>query len=161
MKKMLDEQKGLLKNVFVKMLETTAEIMRFQLSMAKDKKSKDGINGIIDKCYKAIEIVKGIEHYEILVSLYNSFVCKRENFFATICATISKDGLIEKWDKTEEGFKEFLELEKQGIEQTDKEEKEKMEVAKKIKEAREQGKKVELIYDKGKIKPVIVNETLN
>lgn len=161
MRKTLDEQKGLLKNVFVKMLETTAEIMRFQLSMAKDKKSKDGMNGIIDKCYKAIEIVKGIEHYEILVSLYNSFICKRENFFATICATISKDGLIEKWDKTEEGFKEFIELEKQAIEQTDKEEKEKMETAKIIKEARAQGKKVELMYKDGKVKPVVVNETLN
>ena len=161
MKDTITEQKGLLKNVFVKMLETTSEIMRFQLSMAKDKKSKDGINGIIDKCYKAIEIVKGIKHYEILVSLYNSFICKRENFFVCICGTIAKEGLIEKWDKTEEGFKEFIELEKQGIEQTDKEDKEKMEIAKKIKEAREQGKKVELIYDKGKIKPVIVNETLN
>jgi hypothetical protein len=143
------------------MLETNIEIMRFQLSMAKSKKDKDGINEIIDKSHNAIEIVKGIDHYEILVSLYNSFVCRRENFFVCICGTIAKEGLIEKWDKTEDGFKEFLELEKQAIEQTDKEEKEKMETAKIIKEAKAQGKKVELIYDKGKIRPVVVNETLN
>lgn len=157
----LDEQKKLLKNVFVKMLEATAEIMRFQLSMAKSKKDKDNINGIIDKCHNAIEIVNGIEHYEILVSLYNSFVCCRENFFVCICGTIAKEGLIERWDKTEDGFNEFLELEKQAIEQTDKEEKEKMETAKIIQEARAQGKKVELMYKDGKVKPVVVNETLN
>lgn len=160
-KNKVDVQKDLLKNIFIKMLETNIAIMEFQYTMTKRGKERVGIKSIIDKSKNAIEIVCGIKHYEILVSLYNSFVNRREVFFATICATINKKDTIEKWDNSEEGFNEFLELERKAIEQTDIEEQEMRKNVETIKKAKEEGKKVELLYVDGKVKPVVVSEKPN
>lgn len=157
----INVQKNLLKEIFIKVLETNLAIMRFQLSLTKVKKEQQGIQDIINKSEKAMQIINDIDHYEILVSLYNTFICHRETFFVTICATINKENTIEKWDKSEEGFQEFLELEQKAIEKNDQEIKEKMETAKIIKDAKAQGKKVELMYIDGKVKPVIVEEKPN
>jgi hypothetical protein len=154
-------QKEMLKEIFIKMIETNKAIMDFQYTLAKRGKERQAIREIIDKSTSAIDIIKGIDHYEILVSLYNSFINKRETFFVTLVATINRKDTIEKWDKSEEGFKEFLELEEKAIAQSDIEEKELKEKVEIIKKAKEEGKKVELMYIDGKVKPVVVNEKPN
>lgn len=155
----LNVQKDLMKNIFVKMLESNIAIMEFQLTLIKEEEQQKGIKDIIKKSKKAIDIIKKVKHYELLVSLYNSFVNRKETYFVALCGTISS-GKIKKWD-SEKGFKEFLEEEAQAIEKYDKEMAEKIRQNDAIKKAKEEGKKVEMMYVDGKIKPVIVNEKPN
>lgn len=156
----LNVQKEKMVEIFVKMLETNKAILEFQLTLLTKEEHIKNIKKIIKKTTKAIEIIKGISHYEILVSLYNSFVNKRETYFIALYGTIMSKK-IQHWDKTKKGFKEFLEEEKKAIEQFDNEMEEKRKTQEIIKKAKEEGKKVELMYIDGKIKPVVVNEKPN
>lgn len=156
----LDVQKERLKQVFIKLLETNVEIMRFQAALTDKKEEKKGLLEIAKKSQKAIEIIKGIEHLEILISLYNMYVNKKETYFISIYATITSKHL-KRWDKTKKGFKEFQRLEKEAIEDYNKKQEESRKKAEEIKKAQEEGKKVQMIYKDGKIVPIIVEEKPN
>ena len=155
--KKINVQKECLKKIFVKMIETNIAIIEFQLTLTDKKEEIKGLKNIIKRSNRAIDIVNGIDHYEILVSLYNAFINRKEPYFVSLVCTIDKK-LINKWDKTEKGFKEFLKLEEESIAKSKEEEEENKKTAEIIKKAKAEGKKVEMMYVDGKIKPVVVND---
>ena len=155
--KKLNVQKEGLKKIFVKMIATNIAIIEFQLTLTTKKEEIEGLKNIIKRSNRAIDIVNNIDHYEILISLYNAFINRKEPYFVSLVCTIDRK-IINKWDKTEKGFQEFLEEENKAIEKTTEEELEKRKTAEYIQKARAEGKKVEMMYVDGKIKPVIVNE---
>lgn len=157
----LSVQKARLKHVFVRLLETEKAIMCFQLTLATETEHIKGIKKIIKDCDKAIEIINGIVHYEILVSLYNAFVNGKESYYVMISSTINSKKKVVHWDKSKKGFQEFLQLEEQARAQSQKDYEEKLEQQKIIQKAKEEGKKIEMIFQDGKLKPIIVGEEEN
>ena len=157
----LDVQKARLKSVFVRLLETEKAILEFQLTLATEEKHIKGIKKIIKDVEKSIEIINGIVHYEILVSLYNAFVNGKESYYVMLSSTIVNKNKVNHWDKTKKGFQEFIKLEEEANAQSQKDYEEKLEQQKLIKKAQEEGKKVEMILDNGKLKPIIVGDKPN
>lgn len=157
----LDVQKEHLKHIFVDMIVTNIDIMQFQMTTTTKKEEKQGLKKWIKLSEKAIEIIHSVDHYEILVSLYNSFVNKKELYFLTLVNSVVDKNTITKWDKSEKGFKEFLKKEQQAIAQSKQEAKENQDNIEFIRKAKEQGKKVEMLFKDGKLKPVIVEEKSN
>lgn len=155
----IEVQKEYLKQIFVEMLNTNIAIMRFQITMTSKEEERKGLENIVTNTKKAIEIVKGIKHYEILVSLYNRYVNMKEVYFISLCGTILNEKTT-YWD-TNKGFKEFIEEENKAIEEYNKQAKEKQEQIATIRKAKEEGKKVEMLFKGGKIQPVIVEEKPN
>ena len=160
-KNKLDIQKERLKKLFVGMMETTIDVLNFQMTLAKEQKDISGIKKLIRTTTKAIDIIKNVQHYEILVSLYNSFVNGKETYFVAMTRTIVSKNTITKWDKSERGFKLFKELEKEAIAKSEKELEEKRKENEMLEQAKKEGKKVELLYKDGKVKRVIVEEKTN
>lgn len=157
-KSKVDVQKTRLKSIFLDMLRTNISIMQFQLTLTDDPKDKKGLKKFIKDSEKAIEIVTSITHYEILVSLYNTFLYGKETYFATLCKTINNKNTIVKWDRTEKGFKLFQKLESDAKARSKEEYEKKLKEQEMIKKAREEGKKVEMVYVDGKLQPRIVEE---
>ena len=157
----LDVQKRKLKTVFTDMLLTNIAIMEFQLTLTSDDKDIKGLKKFIKDSKKAIEIVTSITHYEILVSLYNTFLNGKETYFVTLCKTINNKATIVKWDRTEKGFKLFLELENQAKAKSKEEYEKRLAEQETIRKAKEEGKKVEMVYVDGKLQPRIVEEKKN
>ena len=157
----LSVQKARLKHVFVRLLETEQAIMCFQLTLATEPEHIKGIKKIIKDCDKAIETINSIVHYEILVSLYNAFVNGKESFYVMLSSTINSKKKVIHWDKTKKGFQEFIALEEQAKAQTQKELDERLEQQKLIQKAKEEGKKIEMIFQDGKLKPIIVDKPSN
>ena len=157
----IDVQKERLKTLFRALIDTNIAIMRFQLTLTSDKNDIKGLKKFIKDSEKAQEIVTNITHYEILVSLYNTFISGKETYFATLVKTINNKSTIVKWDRTQKGFKLFLELENQAKAKSQEEYTKRLEQQEMIKKAKEQGKKVEMVYVDGKLQPRIVEEKSN
>lgn len=160
-KEKLDVQRRRLKTIFVNMLLTNIAIMDFQLTLTDDPNEQKGLKRFIKESKTAIEIIGGVKHYEILVSLYNTFLNGKETYFATLCKTINNKETIKKWDRSEKGFKLFLELENQAKAKSKEEYEKKLAEQEMIKKAKEEGKKVEMVFVDGKLKPRIVEEKAN
>lgn len=157
----ITKQKELLKKIFTRMLETNIEIMKFQMTLAKTSEELKGLKNFVKQSEKAIKIVQGVNHYEILVSLYNTFVNGKETYFMTLCKTINRKDTILKWDRTEKGFKLFLQLESEAKAKSKEEYEKKLAQKEMIKKAKEEGKKIEMVYVNGKLEPQIVEEPLS
>jgi hypothetical protein len=157
----IDVQKERLKTLFRSLIDTNIAIMRFQLTLTSDKNDIKGLKKFIKDSEKALEIVTSITHYEILVSLYNTFISGKETYFATLVKTINNKNTIVKWDRTQKGFKLFQELENQAKAKSQEEYTKRLEQQEMIKKAKEQGKKVEMVYVDGKLQPRIVEEKSN
>lgn len=157
----LDVQKRRLKTIFTDMLLTNIAIMEFQLTLTDKEEDKKGLKRFIKESKKAIEIINSVSHYEILVSLYNTFLNGKEVYFASLCKTINNKATIVKWDRTEKGFKLFLELENQAKAKSQEEYNKRLEQQEMIKKAKEEGKKVEMVLVDGKLQPRIVEEKTN
>ena len=159
-KNKMEVQKAQLKEVFVKLLETNAEIMKFQATLTNVAKEKKGLLSLAKKSEKAIEIVRNVDHFEILISLYNMYINKKETYFISFYTAIrSKE--MKKWDKTKKGFQEFQRLEQQAIDEYNKKVKESEKQTELIKKAQKEGKKVQMVYKDGKITPVIIEDKPN
>ena len=154
----LTVQKARLKHVFVQLLETEKAIMHFQLTLTSEKEHVKGIKKVIKDCDKAIEIINGVVHYEILVSLYNAFINGKESFYVMLSSTINSKNKVNHWDKTKKGFQEFIKLEQEAKAQSQKDYEERLEQQKIIQKAKAEGKKIEMIFQDGKLKPIIVGE---
>ena len=154
----LDVQKERLKAIFRGMLTTNMAIMVFQLTLTDDPNEQKGLKKFIRDSEKAIKIIDGIVHYEILVSLYNTFLNGKETYFTTLCKTINNKNTIVKWDRTEKGFKLFQKLESDARAKSKEEYEKKLAQQEMIKKAKEEGKKVEMVYVDGKLQPRIVEE---
>lgn len=158
--KKLEVQKEKLKDVFVSLLDSNIAILEFQKSLTNVDKERKGLSNLIKKSEHAKGIIRAINHYEILISLYNMYINRKETYFISICGSICSKQL-QKWDKSEKGFKEFLKLEQEAIDDYNKKLEEKKRQTETIKKAREEGKKVEMMYKDGKITPVVVEDKPN
>ena len=157
----LDVQKQRLKTIFTDMLLTNIAIMEFQLTLTDKEEDKKGLKRFIKESKKAIVIINSVVHYEILVSLYNTFLNGKEVYFTSLCKIINNKTTIVKWDRTEKGFKLFLELENQAKAKSQEEYNKRLEQQEMIKKAKEEGKKVEMVLIDGKLQPRIVEEKTN
>ena len=157
----LDVQKQRLKSVFASLLDSEIAIMNFQLTLASEEEHIKGIKKVIRDSEKAKRIIYGIVHYEILVSLYNAFVNGKESFYVMLSSTINSKNKVTYWDRTKKGFQEFIALEEMAKAQTQKELDERLEQQKLIQKAKEEGKKIEMIFQDGKLKPIIVDKPSN
>lgn len=147
-----------LKAIFTKMLETNIEIMNFQITLTKKEDEIRGLKKFIRYTKKAIDIVNSVKHQDILISLYNAFLNGKETYFMSLVRTVNNKDTITKWDKSEKGYKEFLKLEEEARAKSKEEYEKKLAEQKAIQEARASGKKVEMVYENGKLTPRIVEE---
>lgn len=157
----LNVQKERLKAVFNRLLDTEIAIMQFQLTLASEDEHIKGIKKVIKDSEKAKKIVTSITHYEILVSLYNAFVNGKESFYVMFSATINAKNKVTYWDRTKKGFQEFVALEQQAKAQSQKDYEERLKQQEIIKKAQEEGKKIEMVFQDGKLKPIVVEEKSN
>lgn len=157
----VENQKKHLKKIFVSMLETNIAIMKLQITLTDKPEDIKGLKGFIKQSEKAIDIINSVVHYEILISLYNTFINSKETYFVALCKTINNKKTIVRWDRSEKGFKEFISLEAEAKAKSKQEYENKLKEKQMIEEARQQGKKVEMVYVDGKLKPRIVEEEIN
>ena len=157
----LDVQKQRLKSVFLSLLEAEISIMRFQLTLASEEEHIKGIKKVIKDSEKAKNIVTSITHYEILVSLYNAFVNGKESYYVLLSSTINSKNKVTYWDRTKKGFQEFVRLEQEAKAQSQKDYEERLKQQDIIKKAQEEGKKIEMVFQDGKLKPIVVEEKSN
>ena len=157
----VDVQFNKIKKVFIKLLESNIAILEFQATLTNNEDEKLGLDRWVDQSKKGINIIQRVKHYDILISLYNMYVNNKESFYVSLCNSITHESTIQHWDKTEKGYKEFLEMERAAREDYANDMKEKKENLDFIAKARKEGKKVEMLYKDGKIKPVIVEEGTN
>lgn len=157
----LDKQKEKMKNIFYRMIDTNIAIMEFQTTLTDKKEEVKGLKHFIKESEKAKKIIESINHNEILASLYNSFINQKEVYFLTCVRTITNKNTIVKWDRTEKGFKEFLEMEKNARIKSEQEAKEVAERQALIEKAKKEGKKIEMVFVDGKLQPTIVDNKTN
>jgi len=143
-----------IKNILINLLKTEISLMEYQRKLSVSDKEKYVCSKAIKQAKHSIEVVKGIKHSEILLSLYNVFIKHNVRLFATAGAIIGSKQTL-KWDNTEEGFKEFLELESEAIAQHKKEKEEKEHDREVIRLAKEQGKQIEFVLIDKKLRPVV------
>lgn len=159
MKSKAQNQINTLKRIFVKMLETSIEIMNFQLTLTDKPEEKRGLKKFIKEEQKAIALINSVKHYEILVSLYNSYINGKESYFVSLCRIINNKDTIKVWDKDEKGFQKFIDLENEARAKTKEEYEKKLAEQERIKQAKAEGKKVEMVLENGKLTPRIVEES--
>lgn len=151
-------QKGKLKSVISMLLATEIALFEFEYTLMDNEQDKQACKKLISESKKAQEIVYKVKHVEILTSIFNTFLGNRETYFIGLSHSIVKN--VRKWD-TQKGFKEFLLLEKQAREQHQSEQQERENYQKIIEQAKKEGKKVEMIFENGKIKPIVVEPPKN
>lgn len=154
-------QKQKLKSVFNNLLNTTKEILSFQLTLTQKEEEIKGIKKLIKRCDKAKEIIDSVNHIEILVSLYNSFIAHKENYYVLLSSTITSKNTITRWDRTQKGFQEFMKMENEARAKSKEEYERKTKQQEMIRQAQAQGQKVEFAYKDGKLEPTIVSEKAN
>lgn len=146
-------QKQIVK-ILTKLLETNIEIMTFYKHLAVDDKSKRTCSKSIRQSKKAIEKLPHVQHLEILVSIYNALIGGKEFVFVSGASLICSKN-FDYWDKTEKGFKEFIELEHQAKVEQEQKLKEQHEKEIALKKAKEEGKDIEHILVDGKIQTLV------
>lgn len=157
----INVQKSLLKSIFTTMLETNIEIMKFQITMTDKEEERKGLKKYISETKKAIKVIFEVRHYEILISLYNTFLNGKETYFMALCKTINDKKTISRWDKSEKGFQEFLKLEAEAKAKSKEEYEKRLKDREMIIKAKQEGKKVEMVLENGKLQPRIVEEKPN
>lgn len=153
----VENRKKFLARILIKLLECNISLMSYYHEIATDTSSKRVCSKSIRLSKKAIEEVPHIKHVEILQSLYNTLISGKENVFALSGSLITSKQL-QKWDKTEKGFQEFIAIEKEQREKYEQAMKEREENARIIEKAKKEGKKIEMAFIDGKPKPVIIEE---
>ena len=157
----LDVQKNRLKKLFADILNVNIDIMCFQLTFTDKEEEIKGLKKLIRESEKARDLIYSVCHYEILVSLYNTFINGKETFFVSLVKTINRKDTIVKWDRTKKGFDLFLKLESEARAKSKEEYEKKLAKQEMIKKAKEEGKKIEMVYIDGKLEPHIVEEKSN
>ena len=158
MKNKEELQRKSITTIIRKVLETNIELMTYYKHLATDENSKRVCSKSIRQTKKALEKLPHVKHLEILVSIYNTIISGKESVFV-LGGTLICSKQFDRWDKTEKGFKEFLEIEKDNKEQQRQKAEEQEITREKIRLAKEQGKKVEMVYQDGKVVPVIKENT--
>ena len=124
-------------------------------AIAITQKDKKVCNKSISESKVAIDRLYEIEHVEILEYLFNGFIGGKESMFFLLGSVINSEK-FKCYDK--DNFDDFLEMVKNEKEKALEKSKKQQEMANAIKLAKEQGKKVEMVYENGEMKPVIVDD---
>lgn len=120
------------------------------------------LNKSIRDSNKALEKVNKIVHIEILRDVYGSMVGQMHGYLmlggTLICST-----QLERFDKTEKGFKKYKLIQEENKKATEQKIKQRNEYIESVKKAKEQGKKVEMMYDPTtkSMRPVIMESKEN
>ena len=157
----LDVQKVKLKRLFCSIIDTNVNVMDFQLTLTDKEEEIKGLKHFIKESKKAKEIINSVVHFEILASLYNSFLNGKESYFLSFVRTVIRKDTIVKWDRTKKGFIEFQQKEIEARAKSEQEIKDKMAMQEMIRKAKEEGKKIEMVYVDGKLQPTIVEDKAN
>lgn len=157
----LDVQKVKLKRLFCSIIDTNINVMDFQLTLTDKTEEIKGLKHFIKESKKAKEIINSVVHFEILASLYNSFLNGKESYFLSLVRTVNSKDTIVKWDRTKKGFKDFQQKELEARAKSEQELKDKMAMQEMIRKAKEEGKKIEMVYVDGKLQPTIVEDKAN
>ena len=114
----------------------------------------------IQQSKKAMLKVEKIKHIEILRAIYGDIIGQLSGQLM-LGGTLICSKQLEKWDKNEKSFQEFLELQKENAKIYAEKIKEKQESMEIMKKAKEQGKKIEMMVDPitKKVKPVVVENS--
>lgn len=148
-----------LKVIICKMINVAESIVLFQKENDNDPNHRKTYDKLLRHCNSAFHLVCNCQHIEILASIYNSFVSGKEQFYIVLTESIYKN--VKKWDTTKKGFEEFLELDRQAREQYQEEFDERTRQQEMIKKAREEGKKIDFVFENGKLTPVVLEENKN
>lgn len=138
------------------MISVARDIVVFQQANDDDPSHKKTYAKLLRHCDKAEKLVWNCYHIEILASLYNSFVSGKEQYYIILVESIFKN--VEKWDKTKKGFEIFLALDQEARDKFNSEKEEREKQMEMIKKAREEGKKIDFVFQNGKLTPVILEE---
>lgn len=157
----LDVQKVKLKRLFCSIIDTNINVMDFQLTLTDKEEEIKGLKHFIKESKKAKEIINSVVHFEILSSLYNSFLNGKETYFLSFVRVVNKKDTVVKWDRTKKGFKEFQQKEIEARAKSEQELKDKMTMQETIRKAKEEGKKIEFSLVDGKLQPTIVEDKAN
>lgn len=147
--------------IIQKYLETGKSLMEYLKAVAPTRKAKYACNKSINKIDEAIVHLRQIKHIEVLEHLYSMFIGNGVIAYS-ISGGIVVSKEMQKWD-TDDGIHELIEL----IEENRKKQEEKLKVQEEnrkiVEQAKREGKKVEMVYDKGtkSVKPMIVEENNN
>lgn len=133
-------------NILLKLMECGIEIATMRKNLTDNPQAKKTCEKAIREFKKAIRYLPSIRHEDIINSLYNSLVVKNEIWFFYFAPTINHKN-TRYWDTTENGYKEFLELEKEAKEIAKAKHEEQMKQAKAIEEAKANGDKIEMVYN--------------
>ena len=149
-------------NVMLKIMEAGIEIATMRKKLTDDPKAKKSCDKAIREYKKAIEYLPKIKHDDIINSLYNSLVIRNEVWFFYFAPTINHKN-TRFWDTTENGYREFLELEEEAKRIAKEKREEQMAKAKAIEEAKANGDKIEMVFnpETKKLEQKIVKENNN
>lgn len=148
-----------LKALISSMISTSKRIIEFQRDNDDDPKHKATYEKLLRHCKSAERTLWGTQHIEILASLYNSFISGKEQYYIVLTESIYKN--VKRWDTTKKGFEEFKRLDEEARTKFNEEKEEREQQMDAIKKARESGKKVDFVFENGKLKPVIIEEKSN
>ena len=141
------------------MILVAKRIIEFQQDNDNDPTHKNTYIKLLRHCKSAERLVWSCQHIEILASLYNSFVSGKEQYYIVLTESIYKN--VKKWDTTKKGFEEFMKLEEEARAKYQEERDERVRQQELIKKAREEGRKVDFVFENGKLVPVILEENKN
>lgn len=152
------DEKALLKNALIGLCNAYIDIAKLKKHTAVEQKDKDICEKVIRKTKKSINIIKNVNHIEILRSIYNTFIGGKETLFAVMVGSVNHKSTVSYWDKSEKGFQEFLQREEEAKKVYEQEQEKKKKQADAVKKAQEEGKKVEFVMKDGKLEPVFTEE---
>ena len=124
-----------------------------------DKENTKTFNLSIKQSKQALIKIDDIKHIEILRAIYGDVVGKVSGVLM-LGGTMISSNAFDRFDKTEDGFKEFCDLQEQIKNDYIAKIKERQENAEAIRKAKELGKDVNFMFDPkdSKVKPVIVEK---
>ena len=158
-KSMANQKINNLKSVIASMIYVARRIIEFQQENDNDPSHKNTYMKLLRHCKSAERLVWNCQHIEILASLYNSFVSGKEQYYIILTESIYKN--VKKWDTTKKGFEEFMALDQEARDKFNEEKEERIKQQEMIKKAREEGKKIDFVFENGKLIPVVLEENKN
>lgn len=156
----MKNKRQLQENAIIKLLETSIAISEFHKANALNDKNIAICDKHIRSCKKALRKVKEIKHEDIVNSLFKTLTANAMQLFIFAPQLINSKQ-VKIWDTTKKGYDEFLYLEEEARKINEEKEKQRLADKQAIEKAKAEGKKVDLIYKDGQMRPVITEEKNN
>ena len=155
-----DKEREQLIYIIKRALDLNIDNCNFCKKLYKDNKDITKVlNKSIKQSKKGIEKVSHIKHLEILRSIYGDMVGKVSSVLM-LGGSILCSKKLDYYDKTENGFKEFTEIQEMSIKEQQEKAKQQQEYREMVKKAKENGDKVDFMLDPkdNKVKPIVVKK---